>query len=125
MHRVQYRPLSKARAGIDPVMIHAVPTQHLIYAYVDLAQIDEVLLPELDALGEELTAPYEWRDDGPSANPAVELRIHRVREVPGSRLVSVDLEPGLIHLSIPRDLIKVDLSRAIAAHSTQMMRLMH
>ncbi|MEU0516610.1 hypothetical protein [Streptosporangium sp. NPDC006007] len=105
-------------------MIHAVPAQGLIYAYVDPALIDPMLIPTLESIGDDTTSLYDWRPDGPAADPVVELRMHRVRQVSGSRLAVAEIEPGVIHLSVDRSLIALDLAQRIAVHATQLMRLM-
>lgn len=122
MHTIRYRPLPYA--AVDPVMIHAVPTQGLIYAYVDPALLDPMLIPRLESIGRDTASLYDWRSEGPAADPVVELRIHRVRQVPGSQMAVAEIEPGVIHLSVDRSLIAVDLAQRIAVHATQLMRLM-
>ncbi|MGW4422770.1 hypothetical protein [Streptosporangium sp. NPDC004631] len=124
MYKVRYRPLPPDRVSLDPVLIRAVPSRHAIYAYVDMSQLDPALIPSLETIGEGTTSIYDWRPDGPAADPAVELRVHRVRQVPGSGLAMVEIAPGVIHLSVDRDLMKADLAERLGAHATQFMRLM-
>jgi hypothetical protein len=124
MHKVRYRSLPSGPATLDPVMIRAVPTRRLICAYVDPALLDPLLVPTLEAIGEDAASVYDWRSDGPVQEPIVNLRVHLVPQVPGSQFAFAELEPGAIHLSIDQDLIRADLASALAVHATQMMRLM-
>ncbi|WP_068924934.1 hypothetical protein [Planobispora rosea] len=106
------------------MLLRAVPGRRAIITYADRSLIDPLLASAMEDLGRQLAQPYEWREDGPAEDPAVELRFHRTRRVPGGRLVAAELEHGIIHLLIDRSLIAPGLAAAMAAHGTAMTRLM-
>ncbi|MGV9536601.1 hypothetical protein ACWEU6_36120 [Streptosporangium sandarakinum] len=101
-----------------------MPACGLIEAYVNPAMVEPLLIPELERIGADTASVYDWRPDGPAADPILELRIHLVSDVGDGLLVRAELEPDVNHLRVDKSLMKPDLAVSLSAHATELMRLM-
>lgn len=108
----------------DPVRIRALPRLQTYLVEVDETGLDPLLAVELEKASPDTLVGLSWRDQ-PADRPSVACRVHRVRDVPGGRLVAVDLEvPGLIDVLVDADLMRPGLERHMSAHATTALRLM-
>ncbi|MEV0968471.1 hypothetical protein [Microtetraspora glauca] len=83
--------------------------------------MDKFLAEELGRVGTDILQPFT-RLDAPQALPALECKIHRVREVSGGQLVAAEFVHQVVHILVPGELIRRAAAVGLSEAATRLMR---
>ena len=86
-------------------------------------ELDPLVVQPLELLCEGLLAPYEMLSvDEARTAPAFEVRLHRVRTLPASRLVAAERIRRVAHIQVIAGMMTANLAAAISVVITSAMR---
>ena len=120
---VQYLRIPASRLLESPFMLTYRPG--LIVGRAVDHEIDPLVVQPLEVLCEGLLAPYEMLGvDEARTAPAFEVRLHRVRTLPASRLVAAERIRRVAHIQVIADMMTANLAVAISVVITSAMRFL-
>jgi hypothetical protein len=117
---VRHRLISPTRLPYGPVSIRLTPTGDM-EILLDETEIDPLLAAAMNDIGATALDGFR-RLDTPTLIPEAVTRIHAVSDVGGGRLVAMEIEPGVVHGFIDKELARPGLLRAYGEHCTAMLR---
>lgn len=103
-----------------PTLFQLFPCCGTVHTYMQEGLIEPALATEIGRLAQHVSSDLVALDR-PRDRPLFTVRYHRVSSLPGGKLAVAELDrrAATLNFRVVRDLIKQELSDALAAHATR------